>query len=76
MKKIIHVNRHNIKYNKTAVNYKFPFAVKTWKKNHLGFTVDIRGPAKLVYTPDKPLKCGATAYIVTESDVYVDGNLI
>lgn len=45
-------------------------------KNRLGNTkcsdVALRGPAKVVYRPDKPLSCGATCWIETDSDVATD----
>ena len=78
MKKIIHVNQHAIKRNNKALdgNYEPVITVKTYKSNTYGFEVDIKGPTKVVYSPEKPLACGARVWIETESDVYVDGNLI
>jgi len=30
------------------------------------------GPAKVIYSPDKPLSCGAKVWIETESEVKID----
>lgn len=70
MKKIIHVNQHNIKYNrKNSCNAKPVITVKTYKGNTYCDSIEILGPSKLVYSPDKPLKCGAVCYLLTESEV-------
>jgi hypothetical protein len=75
MKKRIHVNQHNIKANRKQ-NKKVPvFTVKTYKSNTYGNSVEIQGPCKLVYSPDKPLSCGATVWIETDSDVEIQPNL-
>jgi hypothetical protein len=33
--------------------------------------VEIKGPSKLVYSPDKPLSCGARVWVETEAEVEV-----
>jgi hypothetical protein len=69
MIKRIHVNQHNIKHNaKTGAN-KPVFTVKTYKDNTYGHEVEINGPCKIVYRPDKPLSCGAKVWIETEDSV-------
>jgi hypothetical protein len=35
--------------------------------------VEIAGPSKLVYTPEKPLETGQTAYITTKAPVVAFG---
>ena len=35
--------------------------------------VHIDGPSKMIYSPDKPLKCGAKLWIETEADVQLIG---
>jgi len=47
------------------------FTVKTYKHNHYGHTVTIHGPSQVVYSPDKPLSCGAKVWIETDSTVHV-----
>jgi len=71
-KKIIHVNQHNIKFNaKHGETVKPVFTVKEGKKNTYTNEVIIHGPSKIVYTPEKPLSCGARAYIITEAEVEI-----
>jgi hypothetical protein len=33
--------------------------------------VRIKGPSRVVYSPDKPLSCGAHVWIETESEVEI-----
>lgn len=71
MKSRIHVNQHNIRANSKGA--KLPvLTVKTYKGNTRCNTVEIRGPSKLVYSPDKPLSCGAKVWIETDSEVITD----
>jgi hypothetical protein len=70
MKKRIHVNQHNIKRNIKNPEYELPvITIKTYKSNDYAYEVEIHGPAKIVYRPDKPLSCGAKVWIETDSDV-------
>ena len=71
MKKRIHINQHNIKHNnKNPENKKPVVTIKTYKSNDYAYcVVHIDGPAKIVYSPDKPLSCGAKVWIETESDL-------
>lgn len=76
MKKIIHVNQHNIKFNaKVDADERKPvLTVKTYKDNKYANTVVIRGAdgievARIVYRPDKPLSCGAKVWIETNNNV-------
>lgn len=71
MRTIIHVNRHNIAYNRKHGSEKPVFTVKTYRENRKGNSVVVCGPARFVYSPDKPLKCGAVAWVETESKVEV-----
>jgi len=68
MKTIIHVNQHNIKANAKGAN-KPVITVKTYKSNDYCHEAIIEGPCKVVYSPDKPLSCGARVWIETESEV-------
>ena len=69
MKTIIHVNQHRIKSNKKNGTNDPVFTVKTYKSNQYAREVEIFGPSKLVYKPNKPLSCGAVAWIETEAEV-------
>jgi hypothetical protein len=71
MKTIVHVNQHVVKANaKTGANDPV-LTVKTYKTNTYAKEVVIDGPSKVVYSPDKPLSCGARVWIETESPVEV-----
>jgi len=72
MKTIVHVNQHNIRHNtKNPDDPKPVLTVKTYKDNKYANEVSIAGPSKLVYSPDKPLSCGAKVWIETQSEVQV-----
>jgi len=72
MKKYIHVNQHKIRKNHKTGSREPVITIKTYKSNTYGFEVDIQGPCKVVYRPDKPLSCGARVWIETESEVNID----
>ena len=59
MIKRIHVNQHHIKHNAKHNDNKPVITVKTSKSNEYGHQVIIHGMAKVIYSPDKPLSCGA-----------------
>ena len=69
MKKRIHVNQHNIKANKKNGTDLPVISVKTYKQNRYGHEVAIHGPSRVVYSPDKPLSCGAKCWIETDAEV-------
>ena len=73
MKTVIHVNQHNIKANSKGSELPV-LAVKDYKQNRKAnhaAVVDADGKAlvKVVYSPDKPLPCGAKVWIETEMEV-------
>ncbi len=71
MKTIIHVNQHVIKSNrKTGSNHPV-LTVKTYKENNYAHEVEIEGPSKIVYSPDKPLSCGAQVWIESQGKVTI-----
>ena len=67
----IHVNRHVLAKNKKAGERIPPLTIRTYKGATTASELEIRGPCRLVYAPDDPLPCGATVYLITESDVVV-----
>ena len=69
MKKKIHINMHVIRSNKKNGTNDPVITVKTYKSNTYGHEVDILGNSKVVYSPDKPLSCGARVWIETEGEV-------
>ncbi len=70
MIKRIHVNQHNIRANAKGADLPV-LSVKTYKDNTLCNAVQVLGPCKVVYSPDKPLSCGARVWIETEAEVVV-----
>ena len=71
MKTIVHVNQHVIKANRKTGKVDPVLTVKTYKSNDYAREVEITGPCKVVYSPDKPLSCGAHVWIETQSEVKV-----
>ena len=76
MKTIIHVNQHVIKRNRKHGSEDPVLTVKTYKNNtygHEAILYDKHGEevAKVVYSPSKPLSCGAIVWIETYNPVDV-----
>lgn len=71
-KKIIHVNRQHIAMNAKDGKDRPVYTIKMDGKIYYAKEVEIKGPSKLVYS-GKQLKCGAYAWIETESDVEMIG---
>lgn len=70
MKTIIHVNQHKIKSNSKNNEQEPVLTCKTYKSNEYAHTAIIYGQdgmeaARVVYSPDKPLSCGAKVWIET-----------
>lgn len=73
---IIHVNQHNIKANSKGDNRPV-LTCKTYRGNKYSNEVVILGQdgkeaARIIYSPDKPLSCGAKVWIETFSDVQIN----
>ncbi len=75
MKTIIHVKQHVIRRNGKTGEKEPPLTVKTYKSNTYAHEVEIEGPCKVVYSPDKPLSCGAKVWIETQSKVTLVGGV-
>lgn len=71
MKTRIHVNQHVIRANSKSGERDPVLTVKQGKKNTYAHEVEIAGPATVVYSPDKPLSCGAKVWIETEGEVNI-----
>lgn len=69
IKKKIHINQHVIRENAKTGEKKPVITVKTYKSNHYANEVEILGKSKIIYSPDKPLSCGAKVWIETNADV-------
>lgn len=74
MSHIIHVNRQNIAMNKQDGKNRPVYTIKTKGqiKPRYAQEIEIEGPSRLVYN-SKGLKCGAKAYIETNSNIVLIG---
>lgn len=69
LKKRIHINQHNIRSNR-QIGTRLPvISCKTYKENSYYNELYVEGPCKIVYSPDKPLSCGAHVWIETNAEV-------
>ena len=68
----IHVNQHVIKANAKNGENNPVFTIKQGGKNIYAHNVKVNGEMELVYSPDKPLSCGAKVWIETRGDITVD----
>ena len=73
MKKRIHINQHVIRANKKNGTNDPAITVKTSKQNIYAHRVEIDGPSFVVYSPDKPLSCGARVWVETDASVTLHG---
>ena len=70
----IHVRRDLIAIDKRdGTNSRAVGVETTGMRKRYGRSVSIKGPAKVIYSPGKPLNCGARAWIETFADVVVHG---
>lgn len=67
----MHVNQHKIRANNKTGTRDPVLTVKTYKSNEYCSAVLIHGPSMIVYSPDKPLSCGARVWLETDSEVEV-----
>ena len=75
MRTIIHVNQHKIKANRKDGGYRPVLTCKTYKTNEYGHIAVIKKDGdevgRFVYSPDKPLSCGAHVWFETHEEVEV-----
>ena len=74
MKKIIHINQHIIKRNAKTGERDPVITCKTYKSNDYAHGVVIKDEngkpiCEIIYSPDKPLPCGAKVWIETKAEV-------
>jgi hypothetical protein len=74
MKTIIHVNQHIIKKNSKTGIANPVLTCKTYKTNTYAHEAIIYGQdgkeaARIMYSPDKPLSCGAKVWIETQNKI-------
>ena len=65
----IHVNQHLIRANKKHGTNEPVITVKQGKQNTYCHSVEILGPSRVVYSPCKPLSCGAKVWVETTAPV-------
>jgi hypothetical protein len=70
MKRRIHVNQHHIKANAKGADLPV-LTIKSSKGNVKCNRVEIHGPSTVVYSPNKPLSCGAKVWIETDAEITV-----
>ena len=68
----IHVNQHVIKANAKNGENNPIFTIKQGGKNTYAHNVKVKGEMELIYSPDKPLSCGAKVWIETRGDIVLD----
>lgn len=75
MKTKIHVNQHNIRANLKGADLPV-ITVKDYKQNRkvneAKIIYDGKVVATVIYSPEKPLSCGARVWVETECEVVVD----
>ena len=71
MRTIIHVNQHVVRSNSKNKENKPVLTVKTYKSNDYAHAVDITGSSMVMYSPNKPLSCGAKVWIETDDEVII-----
>ena len=74
MKQIIHVNQHKIRANTKNGTDQPVLTCKTYKSNTYAHEAIIYGQdgleaARVIYSPNKPLSCGAKVWIQTDNKV-------
>jgi hypothetical protein len=77
-KTILHINQHVIKRNAKEGTRDPVITVKSGRTNRYAHEAIIRDRegnevARVVYSPDKPLSCGARVWITTENPVELVG---
>jgi hypothetical protein len=71
MLKRIHVNQHVIRRNTKTGERVPPLTVKTSRGNYRAESVRIEGASEVIYSPDRPLSCGARVWIETRAPVII-----
>ena len=60
---------HKIRFNRKHGTTNPVITVKTSHSNRYAHNVEILGPSKVIYRPEKPLSCGARVWIETDAEV-------
>ena len=62
----VHVNQHVIRRNNKYAENEPPLRIIRKGKSEPAYEVELVGKARVVYSPHKPLKCGARVWIEAE----------
>ena len=73
MTSIIHINRNIIQRNAKRGENNPVCRVETNGAVRYCMEVDIKGPSRMIYRPDKPRPCGAKLWIETDSEIELIG---
>ena len=68
---VIHVNKQQVQKNKNKQQPEPVITVKRGNTNQYGHEVEIPGGCRVIYSPDRPLSCGAKVWIETLYEVNV-----
>lgn len=68
----VHINRHIIAANHKHGQNRPPITIVRRGKTHHAREVALVGEARVVYRPEKPLKCGARLWIECDDAVFED----
>lgn len=70
--KRIHVNQHVIRSNTKSGAEEPVISVIEKGRTYRGTIIDITGNSRIIYSPAKPLSCGARVWIETTGMVVID----
>ena len=67
----VHVNQHVIRANAKHGKNDPVFTIKSKGKNTYAHSVKVVGEMELIYSPNKPLSCGAKVWIETKGNIEI-----
>lgn len=67
--KRVHVNQFVIRANRKTGATDPPISIQTSRGVRRAQTVEILGPSRLIYSPDRPLSCGARLWVETRAEI-------
>jgi hypothetical protein len=67
--KRIHVDQHIIRRNKKTGEQNNVITIQWRGRSYKVKTLNILGPSQAIYSPDKPLSCGAHVWVETTAEV-------
>lgn len=73
--KRIHVDKHVIRRNHKNGENEPAITVQTSSGPRKAHMVDVLGPSRMIYRPDKPLSCGARVWLETTASVKLHGEV-